>query len=676
MRRRAGNEANDVDVDVDVEVSRSLTIQQQQQQQPGPRSQRGCVVDYLMALEGFEARELDAALVAQIREVVWPPAWQADEALVVDVWFMHDVEFAPGCGVGIVQRQNGPCGVLAALQAAMLRELYLRHRGAEYFALEEERTSRAVAAGSHFKSLEAAHAEADDEDERRQAQRLADNREFDAIEAELEAIVHPDARQVEWAFVSAVARVLLDARPEPSARVRLVVFADQIRDGGAECSGYHDLTSELVVLECDGTDRDAVQRLVTLVAPHLRATGGLVLLLYSLVATRTPEGVRADMDSSKLSMFNAWGDMTLVAGELCFCSHTVVHLLLAGRAYFDDPKQQRADIGFLSAEEMDDGVLGCLVHDHLKIPRYPIWLVGGTGHYSLLFSPQLSATRVPAMRFSSPPPKPPPPPPPAVAPESTPAPPAPDTTPSAAAAPASTPAADIAAVSDAEYNSVSRPSAFDGPVQGPCRPSETLDGSLSRFNAPLESNINEFTLWHYNGLPPAGPRLAALHVSVPMPVGSAGTATAANSEWRVPSTIVARREVVPAALEGSSTTGAVSYEFEVAIQRRDDKTEVYEAITQPIPPPWREGEKWRCRDCTLAVPVVWSARNEPDSSTCVECAKPLSECGRCIWLSFDQLPPAKQKEVQSRYAPAIEKLIQTRWYTATVTPLDGAPPSL
>jgi hypothetical protein len=632
-------------------------------------------------------RELATSEVEQIRQVVWPPSWQATDDTVIDIWFMHDIEFAADCGVGIIQRQNGPCGVLAAIQALMLREQLQQQHG-EYFAQEAARCTRAASqqtsphcrlegnasmhdmsdVSEYGKQQHSIHVSEQDAVMRQ----LQANMQYDQTTADRSTIIPPTDQALHRLYLQALCQALCAARESSTDAVRVVLFADQVISP-EEYSGYHDLNSQLVVFEC--LDQAGVLAVLQQHASHFRSAGCLVLVLYSLVATRTCERIVADIDASKSSMFNAWGDVSLVAGDLCFCSHTVVNLVTCGRACFDDPLHvRRADIGFLSAEEMEDGVLGCLVHDHLKMPRYPIWIVGGTGHYSMLFSPQLSATRVPAIRFDSPPPL---------------APPVPtrEQLDSASERAAINNAAITVSNSDSAQQTQPQQQATQVP-QAPSpqqihEPSDVAVGPLRqgqvsntpRFQAPIESTINHFVLYHYNGLPPAGPRLAQLEIAISVPSNnSAAVATVDNSEWKVPATFISRREAIQSSSNTTEEPQVVVYEYEVAIQRRDDKSEVLEQITQPLTS-WRDGEKWRCRDCTMATPTVWSARNDPECHTCIECNKSITECGRCVWLRIEQLPPGKQKEVQMRYAPAIEKLIHTRWFASTVT-IYGTPPSL
>ena len=79
-----------------------------------------------------------------------------------------------------------------------------------------------------------------------------------------------------------------------------------------------------------------------------------------------------------------------------YCSQEMVHLLLVGKATsntFDGDKvldemtvlkgiHKRSDIGLLSLFEHYDSIV---VGDHLKNPRYPIWLVCSESHFTVLF---------------------------------------------------------------------------------------------------------------------------------------------------------------------------------------------------------------------------------------------------------------------------------------------------
>jgi hypothetical protein len=70
-------------------------------------------------------------------------------------------------------------------------------------------------------------------------------------------------------------------------------------------------------------------------------------------------------------------------------------------------------------------------------------------------------------------------------------------------------------------------------------------------------------------------------------------------------------------------------------------------------------EQWRCRNCTLKTPTVWSAINPVDVLQCRECARPLQECGRCVWMRYEDLPSVFQEQVDTQYSPEIQKILRT-----------------
>ena len=86
--------------------------------------------------------------------------------------------------------------------------------------------------------------------------------------------------------------------------------------------------------------------------------------------------------------------------------------------------------------------------------------------------------------------------------------------------------------------------------------------------------------------------------------------------------------------------------------------------------------KWRCRNCHLRSPPVWSAYNEADTTFCKECLTALEDCGFCHWVTANMLPESERFEWLRNHAPPILQLIRTRWHQADAD-FDGQiPPSL
>ncbi|KAL9182959.1 hypothetical protein ACHAXT_004238 [Thalassiosira profunda] len=119
---------------------------------------------------------------------------------------------------------------------------------------------------------------------------------------------------------------------------------------------------------------------------HLRQPGGVMLLVASLVSTRTVDRVRRDMDDPSSTLTSHFGHS----------SQELMNLLLTGQAVsnvFDNSVvlseevtcwgiQRRPAVGYLSALE---SLRYCEVGNYYKCPLFPIWVVGSTSHFSVVF---------------------------------------------------------------------------------------------------------------------------------------------------------------------------------------------------------------------------------------------------------------------------------------------------
>uniref|UniRef100_A0A672JPC4 Ubiquitin carboxyl-terminal hydrolase MINDY n=1 Tax=Salarias fasciatus TaxID=181472 RepID=A0A672JPC4_SALFA len=120
---------------------------------------------------------------------------------------------------------------------------------------------------------------------------------------------------------------------------------------------------------------------------------GCLLLTVSAVLSRSIEKVREDMDVPTTTLIGAHG----------YCTQELVNLLLCGRSVsnvFDNEMdldsgngnvtllkgiRSQCDVGLLSLFEHYNI---CKVGAHLKSPRFPIWVVCSESHFSVLFGLQ------------------------------------------------------------------------------------------------------------------------------------------------------------------------------------------------------------------------------------------------------------------------------------------------
>lgn len=117
-----------------------------------------------------------------------------------------------------------------------------------------------------------------------------------------------------------------------------------------------------------------------------RRPGGVVLLVMALVASRGAAKISEEMDDNTSKLTSQFGH----------CSQELINLLLTGQAVsnvFDNTMtpsgsftcrgiQRRPAVGYLTQLE---ALRYCEVGGYYKNPRFPIWVVGSTSHFTVLF---------------------------------------------------------------------------------------------------------------------------------------------------------------------------------------------------------------------------------------------------------------------------------------------------
>ncbi|XP_068563480.1 probable ubiquitin carboxyl-terminal hydrolase MINDY-4 isoform X1 [Cebidichthys violaceus] len=246
---------------------------------------------------------------------------------------MHDLRY------GIVQKKGGPCGVLASIQALVLKKLLFEKVESSNTGLPRLRPSNTT---------------------RRKC------------------------------LVLAAAEILWRAGEEKQATIA-------INSGRNHFTPTGRYKSEGVLEKITCFTVDNIRDLQLLLERHIDQfeTGvlGCILLTVSAVLSRCIEKVRDDMDVPTNTLIGAHG----------YCTQELVNLLLCGRAVsnvFDNDMELdsgngnmtllkgvkgHCDIGLLSLFEHYNI---CKVGAYLKTPRYPIWVVCSESHFSVLFGLQ------------------------------------------------------------------------------------------------------------------------------------------------------------------------------------------------------------------------------------------------------------------------------------------------
>ncbi|KAK4600888.1 hypothetical protein RGQ29_010477 [Quercus rubra] len=271
-------------------------------------------------------------------------------------WTNQGIRFSsdPETSMGLVQHEGGPCGVLAAIQAFVLKYIL--------FSLDELSKSQ-FAASNNFASL-------------------TEDAKARALVRSMGEILFlcGDNKRAAVATLSVIRQKVEGS--EDGLKEEIIGKA---LEGLSIESGY-DLQTILRV-DTYTSQASALQRLEEMI-PIFQSRMGAMLFLISALLSRGLDSVQDDRDDPSLP---------LVTAPFGHASQEIVNLLLCGQAVpnvFDERIDlgggmflkgisRNVEVGFLTLLE---SLNFCKVGQYLKCPRWPIWVVGSESHYTVLFA--------------------------------------------------------------------------------------------------------------------------------------------------------------------------------------------------------------------------------------------------------------------------------------------------
>lgn len=205
----------------------------------------------------------------------------------------------------------------------------------------------------------------------------------------------------------------------------------------------------------------------------------------------------------------------------------------------------------------------------------------------------------------------------------------------------------------------------------------TLFDPTGKAAAAREGDALE--LWHWNGLPPAGPRMARVNLKA---VGGVAPASPAKHEEDFVAPVPGQIEgVVQCHAEDKKArpNGWCTWRYEVVLAVPDPDFELYgkgreRRDDEPPPRTYAPGElpaeteAWRCANCYRGrFKTMCFGQNDAGSVVCRHCDKPIKEAGWSQWMSYDELTPGWQSTVTARHAPKVISLLRTKWPACELT---------
>ncbi|EPS67368.1 hypothetical protein M569_07408, partial [Genlisea aurea] len=273
-------------------------------------------------------------------------------------WCNQGIRFSddPGTSMGLVQHEGGPCGVLAAIQAFVLKHLLF---STEETRVHETRTRRHLRDGSDVLSS------------------LSEGKRSSALVTSMTEILFLCGRNERAVIASLNISGPLKGPPDDSVRSSFEILC--IESGS-------DMVTALAV-DTFASKFDALRKIEALI-PVYRSRFGALLFLISALLSRGLDNVQDDRDDPS---------QPLVTAPFGHASQEIVNLLLSGSAVanvFDEKIDlgggmfvkgvtTSVEVGFLTLLE---SLNFCKVGQYLKCPKWPIWVVGSESHYTVLFA--------------------------------------------------------------------------------------------------------------------------------------------------------------------------------------------------------------------------------------------------------------------------------------------------
>uniref|UniRef100_A0A5B6ZUI3 ubiquitinyl hydrolase 1 n=1 Tax=Davidia involucrata TaxID=16924 RepID=A0A5B6ZUI3_DAVIN len=313
--------------------------------------------------------ELSPAEASQLFSMVFGCEVTKD---VLAQWSNQGIRFSPDAetSMGLVQHEGGPCGVLAAIQAFVLKYLL--------FVPEElNKVSPNMPQNLGYRRLPERKCVSSDN-----FASLTEDRKSRALVRSMCEILFlcGSNRRAVIATLS-----ILDCDIEGSEdSLKDEIIARALE--GLSIESGSDL-QKILRVNTYTTHESVFQRLEAMI-PVFRSRMGAMLFLISALLSRGLDSVQDDRDDPSQSLVTApFGHASQEIVNLLLCGQAVANVfdgrMDLGGGMFVKGISTTVEVGFLTLLE---SLNFCKVGQNLKCPIWPIWVVGSESHYTVLFS--------------------------------------------------------------------------------------------------------------------------------------------------------------------------------------------------------------------------------------------------------------------------------------------------
>ncbi|KAL4335109.1 hypothetical protein GQ457_07G020400 [Hibiscus cannabinus] len=287
-------------------------------------------------------------------------------------WSNQGIRFSPDpeTSMILVQHEGGPCGVLAAIQAFVLKHLLFFPdelvKAAQ--SMPQNLSSSRLSKNQHVASNSLAA--------------FTENAKTRALVISMCEILFlcGNNKRAVIATLSSIG----DGLEGSEDSLKDVIIAQALE--GLSIESASDLHKILRVDTCT-TPASAFKRLEAMI-PIFQSRMGALLFLISALLSRGLDCVQADRDDPSLPLVTApFGHASQEIVNLLLCGQAVPNVfdgrMDLGGGMFLKGVSANAEVGFLTLLE---SLNFCKVGQNLKRPKWPIWVVGSESHYTVLFA--------------------------------------------------------------------------------------------------------------------------------------------------------------------------------------------------------------------------------------------------------------------------------------------------